>query len=156
MHTFKIGDKVQHVDFPDSIGYIKGMGYENRELLYYLVSFNDSEQLHTTPANKLIDTVPAGTKYDSDKPKHHLIDPVFLDELAKVLTLGAEKYGEHNWQEGLSTNRIYSAAQRHLLAWHKGVELDNESGLHHSIHVAANMMFLAWYDKKKKKDSKLV
>lgn len=81
-----------------------------------------------------------GTKFDQDKPMFHLLDPTFIEDMAKVMTHGAQKYGEGNWELGIETNRLYSAAQRHLNAMHKGELKDPDTGLPHSAHVACNMM----------------
>lgn len=38
------------------------------------------------------------SKFDSGKPCFSLIEPNFALELAKVLTMGAEKYGPEDWK----------------------------------------------------------
>jgi hypothetical protein len=88
----------------------------------------------------------AGKKYDQGKPMVDLIVPEFIEGLAKVMTMGAEKYGIENWKKGLDKRRILAALYRHLLAYHKGEVYDSESKLNHLLHVAANTMFLFWYD----------
>lgn len=85
----------------------------------------------------------SGLKLDEGKPRIDLIDPLWLMELAKVLTFGAEKYTDHNWRSGLKWSRLYSATQRHLLAFHAGELLDPESGYQHLHHAACNLMMLA-------------
>ena len=87
-----------------------------------------------------------GTKNDSGKTRLDLITPEFIEELGKVLTLGAKKYADYNWQKNLETNRIYAALLRHANAYHKGEHKDPESGLSHMAHVACNAMFLLWYE----------
>ena len=53
----------------------------------------------------------------------------------EVLTFGADKYGDRNWEEGISEDRLYAACQRHLLAHREGELLDPESGLPHLYHA---------------------
>ena len=65
-----------------------------------------------------------------------------LRELARVMGYGANKYGEHNWREGLEWSRYYGAAQRHLFAWLEGEEIDPESGLPHLAHATTNLLYL--------------
>ena len=86
-----------------------------------------------------------GTKFDSGKPMIDLIVPEFIVGMAKILTMGAEKYGTENWKRGLEYSRLYAALQRHALAYHSGEHYDSESGLNHMLHVACNAMFIFWY-----------
>ena len=85
-----------------------------------------------------------GKKYDSGKPEIEMVDPEFLEGLAKVLMFGKEKYDRNNWRGGILISRLISAAYRHLGAVNKGVDLDEESGLPHVYHLACCVMFLSW------------
>ena len=87
-------------------------------------------------------------KFDNNKPRMDLIEPEFLEGIAKVLTLGASKYAPDSWKTQVSdpTNRYYAAALRHLTAWKKGEKTDSESGLSHLYHAACNLMFLGYFD----------
>ena len=86
---------------------------------------------------------PAGVKYDQDKPPISLVDPEFIEGLALVLGFGANKYSPNNWRGGIQFSRLISAAYRHLGAINKGEDIDPESGLPHSYHLACCNMFLA-------------
>ena len=56
-----------------------------------------------------------GVKYDGEKPDYSLIPPNTLDDVAKVLTFGAQKYDRHNWKKlDNLDNRDIAAAQRHM------------------------------------------
>lgn len=85
-----------------------------------------------------------GTKYDGDKPPMALLDSDHLEEIARVLGFGADKYIADNWRSGISYRRLISAAYRHLGAISKGEDLDPESGLPHTGHLACCTMFLGW------------
>lgn len=85
-----------------------------------------------------------GTKYDSGKPRHDLIDPYAMDVLAQVLTFGASKYAAHNWRKGIAYSRLIAAALRHINAISAGDDLDSETGLPHAAHAMCCMMFLTW------------
>ncbi|NVM20579.1 MAG: hypothetical protein HWN68_02225 [Desulfobacterales bacterium] len=87
-----------------------------------------------------------GVKYDQGKPMVDLLVPEFVEDIAKVLTMGAEKYGIETWKKGLEAPRILAALYRHVLAYHKGENIDPESGLSHLCHISCNAMFLYWYD----------
>lgn len=73
-----------------------------------------------------------------------LLDPKFLQAIAEVLTYGAEKYDAHNWRQGIDTDRLYGALQRHLNAFWDGEDIDPESGHHHLAHAGCELMFLYW------------
>lgn len=87
-------------------------------------------------------------KFDNNKPRMDLIEPEFLEGMAKVLTLGASKYAPDSWKTQVSApkRRYYAAALRHLVAWKKGEKTDSESGLSHLYHAACNLMFLGYFD----------
>lgn len=82
------------------------------------------------------------TKHDSEKPRMELLDPRAMRSLAGVLTYGAKKYAPWNWTKGLEFGRLIGAAQRHLLAFQGGEDVDPESGLSHVAHAMCNLMFL--------------
>lgn len=84
-------------------------------------------------------------KYDSGKPQFSLIDPQFMLEFAQVMTMGAEKYGADNWKTiENAIPRYTDALHRHMNAFERKIMDDEESGLSHLAHVAANAMFLYW------------
>jgi len=84
-----------------------------------------------------------GIKFDDDKPDYSLIPPNALDEVVKVLTIGAKKYDRHNWKKlDNIDDRYFAAAQRHMWALMKDEKLDPETGVHHAAHAICCMMFL--------------
>lgn len=85
----------------------------------------------------------SGIKNDQDKSRLDLIDGTFLEDLGLVLAFGAKKYAPDNWRGGLHVRRIIGAAMRHLVAINRGEDIDPESGLPHSAHLACNVMFLS-------------
>lgn len=84
-----------------------------------------------------------GTKYDQDKPGVHLLDPLALEGIARVLDFGARKYAAHNWRGGISYSRLIGAALRHTFAILRGEDVDPESGLPHVDHLGCCWMFLS-------------
>jgi hypothetical protein len=92
-----------------------------------------------------------GKKTDNDKNRLDLIDSVFINGIGKVLTFGAKKYKPNNWQTLRDPeDRYYGAIMRHLLAWRNGKSFDGESRLSHLLHAATNIMFLYWFERRKK------
>ncbi len=86
----------------------------------------------------------AGKKFDAGKTRFDLLEPRFIEAMAKVMTMGAAKYAPNNWQKVDDFYARYtSALHRHLNAWQQGETFDKESKLHHLAHVAVNAMFLA-------------
>jgi len=85
----------------------------------------------------------AGVKYDQEKERYDLVPVLALEEVAKVLTVGAAKYDDENWRKvPNATRRYFSATQRHLAWVRKGQTHDSETGLHHYAHAITNLMFL--------------
>jgi len=89
-----------------------------------------------------------GTKDDAGKVRMDLLSGEAITGTAEVLTAGAAKYGERNWECGIAFSRVFAALQRHLWAWHQGEEIDPEDGLSHLDHAACNVMFLQTYMKR--------
>lgn len=70
-----------------------------------------------------------GRKFDSGKPMYALLPMNALEEVVKVLTVGAVRYnepiGQENWRVVPDADfRYYNAAQRHIMANQKGERLD--------------------------------
>jgi hypothetical protein len=86
-----------------------------------------------------------GKKYDAGKLEYHLLSNEAIEGLVQILMFGKQKYGAFNWAKGLSYTRVYDAMLRHALAWRKGEDVDDETGLSHMYHVLCNAMFLAHY-----------
>ena len=98
-------------------------------------------QTGTTPKTS------TGMKQDEGKTRWDLLDYMALDELAQVLTMGAAKYEENNWQKvDNPQDRYFAALMRHLVAWRNGEKMDVESSRYHLAHVMANAMFLLHFD----------
>lgn len=81
-----------------------------------------------------------GTKHDGGKERWHLLPWRALREVAKVMTMGAMKYGEYNWKEGIKSSRYFDALMRHNVSRLLGETTDPESKLDHLAHVAANAL----------------
>lgn len=91
-----------------------------------------------------------GLKYDEGKLLMSLVDPRYVEDIAKVLTFGAAKYKPDSWQTVEDAERRYTdALLRHTMAHLKGEYLDPESGLTHLSHMATNIMFLSHFERNK-------
>lgn len=83
-----------------------------------------------------------GKKYDGGKIRLDLVPPSLLSAVGRVLTFGAAKYGDHNWQKGIAHSRLYAAAQRHMVAYWSGKDIDEESGLLALDHTLCDLAML--------------
>lgn len=89
-----------------------------------------------------------GRKDDHEKLKMDLIPPEAIEALAAILSDGAKRYGERNWEKGMNWGRVYAAALRHLFSWWKGENKDPESGFSHLWHALCCVSFLVTYEKR--------
>lgn len=92
--------------------------------------------------------VPEGRKFDTDKLPWHLLPADAIEEIVKVLQFGATKYGDRNWEAGMSWHRPFAALMRHMWAWWRREEADPETGLSHLAHAGCCLLFLLAYDKR--------
>ena len=92
--------------------------------------------------------VPKFVKDDNAKTRYDLLPPEFLEETARVLTFGAQKYSAHNWAQGASWSRYFSAMMRHMWAWWRGEDNDPETGFSHLAHAACCLSFLIAYQRR--------
>lgn len=83
-------------------------------------------------------------KHDDGKPRLDYLDPYALEEVAKVLTFGATKYGAQNWRKGIEIGRLMAACLRHIFAFMRGENNDPETGLSHLAHAMCCLMFTLW------------
>lgn len=84
------------------------------------------------------------SKYDSGKPRLDLLDDDFMEAVAHVMGFGAQKYAANNWRKGIEYSRLIAALRRHVAAFAKGDNIDDESGLEHLAHAGCCLMFLHW------------
>jgi hypothetical protein len=91
-----------------------------------------------------------GTKYDGTKLRWDLLPLDTIEDVVKVLTFGANKYGANNWKEvNNAKERYFAALMRHIVAWRLDEKTDSESGISHIAHAICNLIFLDWFDNEK-------
>jgi len=84
-------------------------------------------------------------KKDNGKLRLDLLPFRALDEVAKVSYFGASKYGAYSYRKGMQWSRIIAAILRHIFAFIRGEDYDDESGCLHLAHAACNLLFLIEY-----------
>ena len=75
---------------------------------------------------------------DKGKPRYDLIWRPMLKRWAELMSRGAEKYGERNWQLASSeeeAKRFQSSAFRHFIQW-----MDGEDDEDHAAAIIFNIM----------------
>lgn len=90
-----------------------------------------------------------GLRYNKGKRRYDLLPPDTMALLADLLTRGAEKYAERNWEFGMPYSDALGSLERHLMDWKAGVDADDETKMSHMIHVMCNAMFLATWQARK-------
>ena len=93
-----------------------------------------------------------GIKHDVGKPRIELIPPELIFETAKVLTKGAIKYSDRNWEKGIIYSRVFGALMRHMWDWWWGRDRDDETGESHLAHAACCIAFLIAYESRNMPD----
>lgn len=87
-----------------------------------------------------------GKKNDSGKPDLSLIPKDAIWGMGAALTFGANKYGKHNFREGMAYTRLAAACMRHITAYNEGETTDTESGLSHLDHAMASLAMLKFME----------
>lgn len=103
------------------------------------------------PEDKPTSYIPTseGRKDDSDKNRIELLPPELVEGVSEVLTYGAKKYDDRNWEKGMKWSRVFGACMRHLWAWWRGEKNDPETGISHLKHAGCNIAFLIAYEERK-------
>ncbi|MEM0949568.1 MAG: dATP/dGTP diphosphohydrolase domain-containing protein [Pseudomonadota bacterium] len=103
-----------------------------------------------------------GRKDDQGKDRIELVPPELIFAVARVLTFGAKKYADRNWEKGIKWSRVFGAAMRHLWAWWSGKQAtnknflfgptDDETKFSHLWHAACCVAFLIAFEDRQMDD----
>lgn len=86
-----------------------------------------------------------GLRFNGGKLRYDLVNPKAMEDFVGVLTDGANKYAERNWENGLTWTSVLASLKRHIAAFEAGEDYDGESGRLHMAHAACNVHFLNSY-----------
>jgi len=99
-----------------------------------------------------------GLKFDEGKVRIELVPSEIIYAIAKILTFGAQKYDDRNWELGMKWSRVFGACMRHMWCWWAGKgpttknfvfgETDEETGYSHLWHAACCIAFLVTYEER--------
>ena len=96
-----------------------------------------------------------GLKFDGGKTRWSLLPFDAIEEQAKVMGFGAEKYEANSWQtvpNGIE--RYTDAAFRHLVSYNQGDFIDEESGFSHLSHALCCISFVLHLEMEKRNEHK--
>lgn len=147
---FNVQTRIEH--YPKSHKVTVKLRDGQEDMLFYTPTSVEALELRRLVSNAQKGVFPAKPepspepeqfkKNDGDKPDLDMIPPV-LGGVARVMAIGAEKYGRGNYMtcKPEERHRYRSALMRHNEAYRAG-ETHDESGEHHLAHVAANALIL--------------
>lgn len=110
---------------------------------------SQSEANYTLSNGAWIETTKVGLRFDEGKVRLDLIPPEWEWELGRVLTEGAKKYADRNWELGMDYSKVLGPLRRHLNAYLRGERIDGTDGTLHAAKVAWNALVLMTYDLRK-------
>ncbi len=84
-------------------------------------------------------------RFNKGKVPYELIPTHLLEDTARVLEFGANKYHAWNWAAGISYSSVIGCIKRHLAEIERGDDIDPESGFRHTGHIMCNLLFLEHY-----------
>lgn len=122
------------------------------ESCFIIINASQSQGMTKSTNESVIKEEVSFIKHDLGKIKVSLVEPDFILGVAEVASFGAKKYQKDNWKKCEDLDRYKDAALRHLLAYLKAEKLDEETGLSHLHHIACNLMFLDYFDRKEQKE----
>ena len=106
--------------------------------------------------NELVEIEPSeSVKNDiiDNKVRMDLLPWPELEEIGKVYTAGAKKYGPNQWQNLEDGYQRYKGAMlRHLTELEKGNDIDEETGCMHAAQIAWNAIAMLHFKLKEKEN----
>jgi len=110
----------------------------NNRLLRYLATFQESGT-HEDALAFLITAVSYVVE-DTGCTRQEVLEDVII-----IWEFGKRKYAAFNWMKGMRWSAVVASATRHILALIRGEKMDEESEMHHGLHVICNAMMLVHY-----------
>lgn len=83
-----------------------------------------------------------GVHKDAGKDRVDLVPIEGIHAAARAMSYGLTKYEIHNYRKGIAWASLYASIMRHLLMWFWDGRPDEESGLSHLDHAAADVLML--------------
>src|SRR5580693_8459110 len=99
--------------------------------LFYSLQMRRSKNI----SERLRNSMETGKKFDEGKLRYDLVPSAAFEEVVRAWTIGSKKYGDRNWENGLSYGRTFAALMRHAWAWWRGESHAPDDGQHHLAAV---------------------
>ena len=115
-----------------------------KKLLSSLSSQNRKWLLEQYNRNRPFEDQITADRFNEGKMAWELVDFESLEPLVEVLMFGATKYSKDNWKKGQAITELLGSLLRHIIAFQKGEDLDEESGKSHIGHAMCNLMFIQY------------
>lgn len=109
-------------------------------------TFDTLTTTQNSPSEEILSQLEEGIKFDTNKLRWDLLPFTSLTAVTEVMTYGANKYAERNWEKGMRFTRVFASTMRHLTAWFIGEDKDPETKMSHLAHAACNILFLLHYE----------
>lgn len=107
---------------------------------------NDWEMIANSYKSKQELEAPSqSARYNQGKVQTREIDPAFILGIGEVLTKSRAKYEHYNWCKPTKLSTPYESMMRHIMAFQSGEDFDKETGSHHLLHAATNIMFMYYH-----------
>lgn len=87
---------------------------------------------------------PSGAKRAEVKPRYDLIEPCATRRLAARCGVGAERYGDYNWQKGLPPEDVYNHIIDHLTLYREKMRNGETDGDDDLAGAMWGVMVLMW------------
>lgn len=68
-----------------------------------------------------------GLRFNSGKPRYDLVHAWSHLQMVNVLTKGANKYAERNWEKGMAWTKVIASLKRHVAAIERGEDYDYDN-----------------------------
>ncbi len=99
-----------------------------------MIAMNDSGERQEFVTGAVRDTA-------EGKPRPDLISPFAEERVGAWLMMGAEKYEERNWEEGMPFSRCMASLRRHTMAYQQGKREED-----HLAAIIFNAMAIIHYE----------
>jgi len=96
-----------------------------------------------------VEKATTGVRFDAGKFRFDLVPVEPIEAYAAIMTMGAAKYADRNWELGMKWGRVMASFFRHWAAWMKGELKDKESGYPHTWHMLWNIATIVTYEQRK-------
>lgn len=90
------------------------------------------------------DSKKLGNRFNAGKSPLDQIPYEAEEQIGFGFLYGESKYGKHNWRNGLGWTQFLGCAKRHIGKFNKGIDIDDESQVHHIALAATNLIMLLW------------